>query len=506
MAETQYRSKTLQALMAGQGGEAPPFRSKTLRGMAGAAKPPTSDDDGAISSIASALGVSPEAILAAITPAVAPMAAPTAGLLAAGKWVANNPERAKDMAIDTGKEVVADTAAIIAGGPAVMTGGPMLRGPIREVIRSQMPGEPETTVGEDVQRGLEEGAIETVANVVTTGAGAMAAQAPRYLAARFSRSKLLSGLGKYMQKIAEHRGPIKSQLEAAGRVIEESVKLAGDTPVSPQAFINVGDELAKSQQNPFTGKLNPLAEEVIGAAEKLASKKVTLGELQEGLSYWTRRAADLANDPPAQRIALMAKEGMSSALEEATGNKALGQAAELLAQGRRDYAQGKAGENLQDLLLASEDRRSVQRLISPGKLADRASGPEREGTETLARMAAGPQGQSRWRQGVDAAKVLSQSEPSDLSALPEMVRNAIPKAALGPIRAFFNRRNVLKVFSDKTARDEFIRLVAGEEIEPTAEAVIASVTRIATRIGARPPALPKAADNRDQRRIASSQR
>lgn len=383
-------------------------------------------------------------------------------------------QKAKDFVVsgakDMAKDELARTAVIAALGPmaAVM---PLAERPITKLVRSQFPGEPPTTAEEATKQGLKDGAIETGVNILASGIPAIRRPVGA-LATRLGESKVINGLSAYLKSVTERNGPPEALKGAAGKIMEEAVSLAGDTKLGVDRFIAFADDLAKSSQNPFSTKLDPLAEEIVGAAERLASKGgATLAEIKKGLEHWTAKVADLANDPAKQRIAKMAKDAMVGLLDDATGNPAIGKAAETLAAGRKAYAKAASAEDLQRVLLKSEGARPGS--LNPKRFVELNSRENREEIERL--FANDPEGLELWNKGIDAAIKLSEK---GTSWAPDSTR--IPGVSK-LIDNLVKSHGVIRILSDKPAAKAFLAIVSPER-SAAPEAIAAMASTLAKRM------------------------
>lgn len=403
---------------------------------------------------------------------------------AAGVAGAKDPETVeavKGMA----KDELAGGLAMVAGGPATMLGGPLVERPIRKLIKSQFPGEPETTVAQDVSAGLKEGATDLAIGGALAGAGA-ALRIPGAVLRRLDKSKLVNGLTKYVQELTTRGGDPRAIKSAAGKLMDTVIKEAGDTPVATDPFISLADDLAKSTQNPSTPRLDPIAEEIIEGANKLAAKgTMTIGEIQNGLAYWGRKVQSLKGNKSAQHIAKQAKDALDGMLDKAVTDPALGKVADALRESRGAYAKGAKAEKLQRLVVGAEDSLSLDKAMSPGKFAVANSGKRREEIERLV----DPELLPEWRAVVDASKVLAKKGSG---WVPEQFKSQKVADALNNL---MTHRNVVKMFqADPETAKAAARLLAPPP-DMTADAALALIAQVAARIsragGDEPEAGPK---------------
>ncbi len=344
---------------------------------------------------------------------------------------------------------------------------------------------------------------DTVVGGVVGAAGALAGhgvgrsiEVARRVKAAMGENKMIGALGEYLRKITERGGSPQAQKAAAGRLMNEARKAAGDTPLGVDNFMGLAKALHAEAQNPAAGGLSAEAKQILDAADTLTSREggpsLTLTEMDNALKTWSSRIADWKNDPAKQRVAKMAAEALREDLEAATGDKMLGTAARVLGRARAEYGKAARAADLQKILLKAEDPKSVDKLISPSRFAVLNSGANRARVEKL--LSDDPAALEAWQRGVDAAKLLAQK---DDQWLPKQLTDLSPAAAKR-MRGLMTYRNVSKIFGSAENAQDFARLVSPELGRNTKEA-INIISRLSARLAddARKPGLRVAEDDPD---------
>jgi hypothetical protein len=330
-------------------------------------------------------------------------------------------------------------------------------------------------------------ALDTLTGVgMGAGVGAGAAAIPAGIVAvrripgalrdRLDKSKVIGSLTKFVNGIIKKDGDPEVLRKAAGKLIDESVKEAGDMPVATDKFRALADEISKSSQNPYTSKLDPMSEEIVTAAERMAAKgNTTLGELNNGISYWGDKAATArkAKDLVGERMALRAKAAIEDQLAEATGNETLVAAAQKLRQGRSDYAFAKGRQGLQDVVAGASDSLSQDNsLLSPKAFANANSAKKMP--DIARKFGDDAEGFKRWKMAANAARMLAQRGDSWLPPV-------FPPAAQTAMRNFMTNRRAMLVFSDPEAHAAFMRLMSPGR-SPAPEKAAAMVGQLFARV------------------------
>jgi hypothetical protein len=350
----------------------------------------------------------------------------------------------------------------------------------------------------DLTRGDVKGAV--VDTIAGAGAGAgggaagygvakIAEATRRAFSAALNDSKMVQSLGTYLKNITEKGGPPAARRAAAGRLMNEARKAAGDTPLEVDNFAQLAAKLREEAANPLAGGLSSEAKSIIDNVDAIAKRgaadgggasgvpRVTLTEMDNALQSWSANVQAWKNDPAKQRIAKMARDALSKDLDAAAGNTSLGEAARTLYGARTQYASAKRAEDLQGLLLKSEDAKSVDKLISPGKFAILNSGANRAKVERL--LADDPEALEAWRMGVDAAKLMAKK---GASWLPADLKSPKVSEAVNRLMTY---RNVSKIFGSPERAKEFAKLMSPEIGKNTKEA-LAIVGRLSASLADAP--------------------
>lgn len=380
---------------------------------------------------------------------------------------------AKDFAINTAKDDVTTGAAMLVNPLA----GIVAHRAAGKVLRTKIPGEPDKSVGAAALEGAIQGGIEGVGNAAGAGLAAVATKLPSALGARLDKSKIVKALTEYAKGIIKRGGDPKALKATGGKLIEEARRVAGDVPIDVSNFSAMATELRAGSQNPLAGGLDDAAKEILDSADSMAKReggaKATLAELQDAISKWGKREKAWANDKIKQHTARSAKEALQKDLDAALENTALADAVPMLKEGRAVYGKGARMGELDDLLLKAEDPKSLDRSVSPSRIAYLGSGKNRAKVEKL--FGDDKAALADWNRFVDASKVLSSNGKS---WFPEWAR--IPKLQQA-IDNVLTYRKVMKIFGDTEARRMLTDLISPDE-SMTPEVAMATLGQINARI------------------------
>jgi hypothetical protein len=455
---------------------------KSLSGTGGGAPAQAEaapQEPGILDRAVSAVRDHPSETLAALTPAAVLSAAPAALANAASENLEKSPE-ARAGVVDAVENAAKDTLAsapAMALGPVGILAGPTEQAVARKLVRAHTPGEPDKSDAQAIKEGLVEGGIETAATLATMGLPALR-RVPEAISSRLNKSKLIGALDGYLKQIVERNGPPAARKTVAGKMIEEGTKLAGDVPLPVSNVIKAAEDEISRMSTKGVGGGGDIVKELRAAREEIGEAgTMTLGELQRAKSVWGQRVEDWANDPARQRLAKVMQQAYAKDLQAAMQNTVLGPAAQILSEGTATYGKAARDAKLQALITSSEDPTSVDKFINPRVFAAKNSGKNRAKVERL--LADDPEALQAWRDGVDAAKVLSKKGTSWLPA--DLKSPKITEA----VNNLMTSRNVVKIFSDPQSAAAFKRLLS-PEASMAPEAAMALIGQISTRISQAP--------------------
>jgi hypothetical protein len=435
-----------------------------------------------------------------VLPAV-PQANPNQGVAAAFAGQVMSPEAAgmagaperlatgiAEAVPDIGKDLVADTAAGLALGPAGLLGGPLAMAPARKVARQAIFGDvTEKTVPEQIKSGMGEGTMETGVGLLLggiPGGRAVVGSVRSELSARMSRSKMVDALSKQITRLVEKGGTVEAQKAAASRLFKEAEALGGPALNKPGAGIPIDPAQAvasKFAAEPETRITKLATKEANIFEQRKGGARMSIRELQDHLAKWGDLASNSSDKLERRQARMMLnayRDSLTNAVDDPVIKKSFGAAAEILGQARVKARKAFVAEDLRKVLFKAEDVTSIEKHISPGKFAQINSGPRREAIERL--MRDDPEQLVGWRAVVDASKILARKGNR---WLPKQLQEALPSPAIEAMRQMTKSKNVMKIFADAGLREEFMRIINPPKALGGAEKVGLMITQLAAKLG-----------------------